>query len=57
MFGRVGSTEVIVVLAILVILFGGKKLPELAKGMGEALKEFKKALAGEEGKKKSQKGK
>lgn len=51
MFGRVGSTEIIVVLAVLLILFGGKKLPELAKGIGQALKEFKKALGGEEEKK------
>jgi len=48
MFGRVGSTEIIVVLAVLLLLFGGKKLPELARGLGEALKEFKKALGTEE---------
>lgn len=51
MFGRVGSTEIIVVLAVLLLLFGGKKLPELARGIGEALKEFKKALGKEEEKK------
>lgn len=47
MFGRVGSTEIIVVLAVLLLLFGGKKLPQLAKGIGESLKEFKKALGTE----------
>lgn len=56
MFGRIGSTEIIVVLAVLLILFGGKKLPELARGIGEALKEFKKAL-GTEGKKEDEKEK
>lgn len=43
MFGRIGATEIIVVLAILLVLFGGKKLPELAKGLGQALKELRKA--------------
>ena len=53
MLGRIGSTEIIIVLAVLLLLFGGKKLPQLAKGMGEALKEFKKALGVEEEKKSS----
>ncbi len=43
MFGRLGTTEIIVVLAVLLLLFGGKKLPELARGLGEALNEFRKA--------------
>jgi sec-independent protein translocase protein TatA len=55
MLGRIGSTEIVVVLAVLLLLFGGKKLPELAKGMGEALRDFKKALGGEEKKESKEK--
>lgn len=44
----IGTTEIIIIAVVLLVLFGGKKLPELAKGMGEAIKEFKKALAGKE---------
>jgi len=44
MFRGIGTTELIIILVILVILFGGKKLPELGKGIGEATKELKKGL-------------
>lgn len=44
----VSTTEIIIVAAIVVLLFGGKKLPELAKGLGEAVKQFKKAFGGNE---------
>lgn len=44
MFQNIGSTEIIVIAIVLLILFGGKKLPELAKGLGEASKEFRKAF-------------
>ena len=40
---QIGSTEVIVIALVLLLLFGGKKIPELAKGLGDALKEFRKA--------------
>lgn len=43
MFGRLGTMEIITILAILLFLFGGKKLPELAKGLGSALKELREA--------------
>jgi sec-independent protein translocase protein TatA len=43
MFNNVGSGEILVVLFVLLFLFGGKKLPELAKGLGESSKEIKKA--------------
>jgi len=43
MFG-IGIQELLVILLILLVLFGGKKLPELMKGMGEAVREFKKAV-------------
>jgi len=38
-----GGMEVILILALVLILFGAKKLPELAKGLGQGIKEFKKA--------------
>lgn len=38
-----GPTELVVILIILLVLFGGSKLPGLAKGLGQSIKEFKKA--------------
>jgi sec-independent protein translocase protein TatA len=38
-----GGTEVVLILAVILILFGAKKIPELARGMGQGIKEFKKA--------------
>lgn len=38
-----GGWEVIIILLFALILFGGKKLPELARGLGQSIKEFKKA--------------
>lgn len=43
LFGTVGPQELIFLLLILIIFFGAKKLPELAKGLGQGIKEFKKA--------------
>lgn len=40
MFG-LGSTELLIVLGVVVLIFGGKKLPELARGSGRALRIFK----------------
>ena len=42
--GNFGLTEIIIVLVIIILLFGGRKIPELAKGLGEGIKSFKKAL-------------
>ena len=41
---RVGITELVMVLAIVLLLFGSKKLPELADGMGKAIRNFKKGV-------------
>ena len=41
-----GPTEIIVVLVIVLLLFGGKKIPELMKGLGKGMKEFKDAKDG-----------
>lgn len=40
---NLGATEIFVIFLIVLLLFGAKKLPELARGMGKALKEFKNA--------------
>jgi sec-independent protein translocase protein TatA len=38
-----GPMEIILVIAVVVLLFGGKKIPELMRGLGQGIKEFKKA--------------
>ena len=47
LFRNIGITEIIIVAVVIVILFGGKKLPELAKGIAEAIKEFRNAFKDE----------
>jgi sec-independent protein translocase protein TatA len=42
--GRLGVTEILVILAVVLLLFGGKKIPELMKGLGGGVKEFKNAM-------------
>jgi sec-independent protein translocase protein TatA len=41
--GKLGITEILLILLVVVLLFGGKKIPELMKGIGQGMKEFKKA--------------
>lgn len=41
--GNLGATEIILILLVVVLLFGGRKIPELLKGIGQGMKEFKKA--------------
>jgi sec-independent protein translocase protein TatA len=43
----IGLQELLVILAIAVLLFGGTKIPEVAKGIGEGIRNFKQALNGE----------
>lgn len=42
---NLGPTELIIILAIVLLLFGGKKLPSLARSLGKSSKEFKKGMA------------
>ena len=39
----IGGTELLIILGIILLLFGGTKLPSLARGLGQSVKEFKKA--------------
>ncbi len=41
--GRLGPTEIILIVAVILLMFGGKKIPELMKGLGTGIKEFKNA--------------
>jgi len=51
--GMVGPWQVVIIVFALVLLFGGKKIPELMKGLGQGMKEFKKATDSEEKKDKT----
>lgn len=44
--GNLGAGEIIIIIFVLMIMFGGKKIPELAKGLGKGISEFKKGLHG-----------
>ena len=46
--GMIGPWQIILILAIVLLLFGGRKIPELMKGLGGGLKEFKKAVKEED---------
>lgn len=48
LLGVIGGSEIIVILLIVLVLFGGKKIPELMKGLGKGVKEYKKAMNGVE---------
>ncbi|BAX80379.1 twin-arginine translocase TatA/TatE family subunit [Labilibaculum antarcticum] len=41
--GMIGPWQIIIIVFVIVLLFGGKKIPELMKGLGQGMKEFKKA--------------
>jgi sec-independent protein translocase protein TatA len=45
--GSLGAPEIILIIIAILILFGGKKIPELMKGLGKGMKEFKDAQNGE----------
>jgi sec-independent protein translocase protein TatA len=53
--GVIGAQELIVILVVVVLLFGGTKIPELMKGLGKGIKEFKNASKDDEPKKESDK--
>jgi sec-independent protein translocase protein TatA len=47
MFG-IGTSELLIILGIAVLLFGARRLPEIGSGMGKAIKNFKSALSGQD---------
>lgn len=46
--GNIGATEIIIIVLVLILLFGGRKIPELMKGLGEGIKQFKKGMSGDD---------
>ncbi len=44
MFNHLGPGEIILIVLVILVLFGGKKIPEFVQGIGKGLKEFKKAV-------------
>ena len=46
LFGTFGTWEAVLILVAILLLFGGRKLPELARGLGKGLREFKKSVRG-----------
>jgi sec-independent protein translocase protein TatA len=48
LFGTIGPQELLLVLLIVVIIFGAKKLPDLGKSLGESIKNFKGSLSGKD---------
>jgi sec-independent protein translocase protein TatA len=41
--GNIGTTELILIILVILVFFGSKKIPELAQGLGKGIREFKKA--------------
>lgn len=46
--GRIGFAELLVILVVVLVLFGARRLPEIGESLGKAIREFQKALKGEE---------
>ena len=46
--GIIGPWQIVLIIAVVLLLFGGKKIPELMKGIGKGAREFKKGLSGED---------
>lgn len=48
LLGWIGTPQIILIVLVVLILFGGRKIPELMKGLGKGMKEFKKATRDED---------
>ncbi|MBE0551767.1 MAG: twin-arginine translocase TatA/TatE family subunit [Ignavibacterium sp.] len=44
MFANFGATEIIIILVVIALLFGAKRIPEIAKGIGKGIHDFKKEI-------------
>ena len=49
LFGPVGPLEILLILAIVVFLFGARRIPEIARGLGEGIRGFRTSLKGDDG--------
>ncbi len=47
-FGPIGMQELLIVLVIALVIFGGKKIPELGRGLGDGIRQFKSSLRGDD---------
>ena len=52
MFGSLGIWEILIIFLIIALLFGGKKIPELGKGLGEGIRNFKRSISKDKDEKK-----
>lgn len=50
MLKNIGTAELLIILFLLVLFFGGKKIPDLVRGLGEGLREFRKGVSDDDGK-------
>ncbi len=48
LLGFIGPWQIVVIVAVVLLFFGGKKIPELMKGMGKGIKEFKEGISGDD---------
>jgi sec-independent protein translocase protein TatA len=55
LFGPIGPQELLLILLIVVIIFGARKLPDLGKSLGEGIRNFKKSISGKENESQSDK--
>ncbi|PLX12264.1 MAG: twin-arginine translocase TatA/TatE family subunit [Marinilabiliales bacterium] len=53
--GMFGPWEIVIIVLVIVLIFGGRKIPELMKGLGQGMKEFKKATKEDDDQKDSEK--
>lgn len=44
-FNKIGATELLLIIGVVLLLFGGRKIPELMRGIGRGVKEFKEAIS------------
>ena len=53
--GWIGTPEIVIIVLVIILLFGGRKIPELMKGLGKGIKEFKEGVADDKDKDESKK--